>query len=95
MKALQFTRKNQPEVADLPIPQIGDDDVLVAARSVGVCHSDIDLLEDRYIIPVRYPIIPGHEWSGQVVRVGRRVLNSVSTVSVTSMIAPASAVSPR
>jgi L-iditol 2-dehydrogenase len=73
MKALQFTRKNQPEVADLPIPQIGDDEVLVAARAVGVCHSDIDLLEDRYIIPVRYPIIPGHEWSGEVVRVGRRV----------------------
>ncbi|TMQ06220.1 MAG: zinc-binding dehydrogenase [Deltaproteobacteria bacterium] len=73
MKALQFTRKNQPEVAELPVPQIADDEVLVAARSVGVCHSDIDLLEDRYIIPVRYPIIPGHEWSGEVVRVGTRV----------------------
>jgi L-iditol 2-dehydrogenase len=73
MKALQFTRKNQPEVAELPIPRIGDDEVLVAARSVGVCHSDIDLLEDRYIIPVRYPIIPGHEWSGEVVQVGPRV----------------------
>jgi L-iditol 2-dehydrogenase len=73
MKALQFTRKNQPEVAELPIPEIADDEVLVAARSVGVCHSDIDLLEDRYIIPVRYPIIPGHEWSGEVVQVGTRV----------------------
>jgi L-iditol 2-dehydrogenase len=73
MKALQFTRKNQPEVAELPVPRIADDEVLVAARSVGVCHSDIDLLEDRYIIPVRYPIIPGHEWSGEVVQVGNRV----------------------
>jgi L-iditol 2-dehydrogenase len=73
MKALQFTRKDQPEVAELPIPDIADDEVLVAARSVGVCHSDIDLLADRYIIPVRYPIIPGHEWSGQVARVGARV----------------------
>jgi L-iditol 2-dehydrogenase len=73
MKALQFTRKNQPEVAELPIPRIADDEVLVAARAVGVCHSDIDLLEDRYIIPVRYPIIPGHEWSGEIVQVGSRV----------------------
>jgi L-iditol 2-dehydrogenase len=72
MKALQFTRKNHPEVAELAIPKIADDEVLVAARSVGVCHSDIDLLEDRYIIPVRYPIIPGHEWSGEVVQVGAR-----------------------
>lgn len=73
MKALQFTQRNRPEVVELPIPEISDDEVLVAARSVGVCHSDIDLLEDRYIIPVRYPIIPGHEWSGEVIRVGARV----------------------
>lgn len=73
MKALQFTRKDQPELAELPIPRIADDEVLVAARSVGVCHSDIDLLQDRYIIPVRYPIIPGHEWSGEIVQVGKRV----------------------
>lgn len=73
MKALRFTRPDRPEVAELPIPEIADDEVLVAARSVGVCHSDIDLLGGRYIIPVRYPIIPGHEWSGEVVRVGARV----------------------
>jgi L-iditol 2-dehydrogenase len=73
MKALRFTRPDQPEVADLPIPEIADDEVLVAARSVGVCHSDIDLLTGRYIIPVRYPIIPGHEWAGEVARVGARV----------------------
>jgi len=47
--------------------------VLVAARSVGVCHSDIDLLEGRYIIPFSYPLIPGHEWSGEVVAVGKKV----------------------
>jgi L-iditol 2-dehydrogenase len=73
MKALRFTQPDQPEVADLPIPEIADDEVLVAARSVGVCHSDIDLLEGRYIIPVRYPIIPGHEWAGEVAKVGARV----------------------
>src|ERR1044071_221540 len=73
MKALQFTQQGRPKVAELPIPEIADDEVLVAARSVGICHSDIDLLEGRYIIPIRYPIIPGHEWSGEVARVGARV----------------------
>ncbi|HET9841205.1 MAG TPA: zinc-binding dehydrogenase [Nocardioides sp.] len=61
----------------MPIPQIAEDEVLVAARSVGVCHSDIDLLEGRYIIPFSYPLIPGHEWSGEVVKVGNKV-NAVS-----------------
>lgn len=73
MKALRFTNPNRPELAELPIPEIADDEVLVAARSVGVCHSDIDPLEGRYIIPIRYPIIPGHEWAGEVARVGARV----------------------
>jgi L-iditol 2-dehydrogenase len=73
MKALQYEKQGVALVAQLEIPQIADDEVLVAARSVGVCHSDIDLLDGRYIIPFQYPLIPGHEWSGEVVKVGNKV----------------------
>jgi L-iditol 2-dehydrogenase len=73
MKALQYRERGVAAVTELPTPQIADDEVLVAARSVGVCHSDIDLLEGRYIIPFSYPLIPGHEWSGEVVAVGKKV----------------------
>jgi len=73
MRALRYAGPGRAEVVDLPVPAIADDEVLVAARSVGVCHSDIELLEGRYIIPFSYPQIPGHEWSGQVARVGRSV----------------------
>ncbi len=72
MKALQYQEQGVATVAELATPQIADDEVLVAARSVGVCHSDIDLLEGRYIIPFSYPLIPGHEWSGEVVAVGEK-----------------------
>jgi len=73
MKALRYVSIDTPQVDELAIPEIGDDEVLVAARSVGVCHSDIELLEGRYIIPFQYPIIPGHEWSGEVMAVGSKV----------------------
>jgi L-iditol 2-dehydrogenase len=73
MKALQFTAQDTAEIVDAPTPTIADDEVLVAARRVGVCHSDIELLEGRYIIPFSYPIIPGHEWSGEVAAVGAKV----------------------
>lgn len=73
MKALRFVAENKAEVADLDIPAIAADEVLIAARSVGVCHSDIELFEGRYIIPFEYPIIPGHEWSGEVAKVGADV----------------------
>jgi L-iditol 2-dehydrogenase len=73
MRALQFVDKEVAEVRDLPIPSIADDEVLIASRRVGVCHSDIELLEGRYIIPFEYPVIPGHEWSGEVAAVGSAV----------------------
>ena len=73
MRALQYAEKGVARVTELPVPQIAEDEVLVAARAVGVCHSDIDLLEGRYIIPFAYPLIPGHEWSGEVAAVGDKV----------------------
>jgi L-iditol 2-dehydrogenase len=73
MKALVYRSRGEAAVEELAVPDIADDEVLVAARSVGVCHSDIDLLEGRYIIPFSYPLIPGHEWSGEVVRIGSKV----------------------
>jgi L-iditol 2-dehydrogenase len=60
-------------VNEIAIPKIADDEVLLASRSVGICHSDIELLEGRYIIPFNYPIIPGHEWSAEVMEVGSKV----------------------
>jgi L-iditol 2-dehydrogenase len=73
MKAVQFQGVDQLSLAEIDPPKIGADEVLVTLRSVGICHSDFELLEGRYIIPFDYPIIPGHEWAGQVVEVGRDV----------------------
>jgi L-iditol 2-dehydrogenase len=78
VKALQFVGGSTARVADLPVPGIAEDEVLVAARTVGICHSDIDLLEGRYIIPFEYPVVPGHEWAGEVVATGQ----GVSTLAV-------------
>jgi threonine dehydrogenase-like Zn-dependent dehydrogenase len=73
MKALQFIGDNRCQVNDVAVPTIADDEVLLASRSVGICHSDLELLAGRYIIPFDFPVVPGHEWSGEVVRVGSAV----------------------
>jgi L-iditol 2-dehydrogenase len=73
MKALQFIGDNRCQVDDVAVPTIADDEVLLASRSVGICHSDLELLAGRYIIPFDFPVIPGHEWSGEVARVGPAV----------------------
>ena len=74
MKALVFEAPERAVVADIDQPEIGPDEVLVRSHAVGICHSDFELYEGRYIIPVSYPIIPGHEWSGEVAEVGREVV---------------------
>lgn len=63
--------------ARLGVPEPGPDDVLVRSKVVGLCRSDIELLEghldDQLGVP--YPIVPGHEWAGEVVEVGSTVTN--------------------
>ncbi len=73
MRALVFAEAGRAEVGDVRAPEIGADEMLVGLRQVGVCHSDFDLLADNYIIPVRFPVIPGHEWAGEVLEVGPAV----------------------
>jgi threonine dehydrogenase-like Zn-dependent dehydrogenase len=73
MKALQFIGDDRAAVNDVAVPDIGADEVLLASRRVGICHSDIELLHGRYIIPFDYPVIPGHEWAAEIVRVGPAV----------------------
>src|SRR3954471_1652094 len=73
MKALVFEAPDRAGVVEREAPEIGPDEVLIRSRAVGICHSDFELLEGRYIIPVSYPIVPGHEWSGEVVEVGSGV----------------------
>ena len=73
MKALVFEAPNRAAVTEIEEPRIGPDEVLIRSRAVGICHSDFELFEGRYIIPIAYPIIPGHEWAGEVVEVGSAV----------------------
>ena len=73
MKALIFDEPRKPVVTQVQSPRIDDNEVLIRSRCVGICHSDYELLAGQYIIPISYPVIPGHEWVGEVVEAGRNV----------------------
>lgn len=73
MKAVEFRAPGSIAVVEAAPPLIGPDEVLVRSRRVGICHSDLELLDGRYILPFSYPITPGHEWVGEVVEVGANV----------------------
>lgn len=77
MKAYVFEKENVAVLKDIPKWECGDDDVLVKVKACGICHSDYELLEGKYIVPFTYPCVPGHEWSGEVVEAGKNVSNFV------------------
>ena len=54
--------------------ETGPNDVLIAIRYAGICHSDIHLVRGDWG-PVTYPQVVGHEIAGEVVEVGSEVTN--------------------
>lgn len=73
MKAVVFYEPNRFAVEECPMPGVGESDVLVKVHSAGICGTDIHILHGEHI--VRYPVIPGHEFSGEVVETGSQVRN--------------------
>ena len=53
-------------------PKLGGNDVRVAVTHCGVCHTDIQAIDDYYGI-TPFPFVPGHEIVGFISEVGRQV----------------------
>ncbi len=79
MKAIVFERKEIVLYKDVEDPEIGDDEVLIKVKYCGLCGTDLaSYLGDMPYISAgkqKYPFIPGHEWSGQVIKTGKIVMN--------------------
>jgi propanol-preferring alcohol dehydrogenase len=73
MKAVRMIEVNQPlQMQDIPIPTIGEEDILVCVRAVGICHSDVHYRGG--VSPVRpLPMTLGHEIAGVVEKIGDKV----------------------
>lgn len=57
-------------IREVPVPEIGGDDILVKVDACGICGSDIRIISTGNR-RVRYPQIIGHEIAGTVVKVGK------------------------
>jgi 2-desacetyl-2-hydroxyethyl bacteriochlorophyllide A dehydrogenase len=74
MKAIVIESPGQVRLTEVALPTPGPGEVLIRSRAVGICGSDVELYQG--IRPegfYRYPLVPGHEWSGEVAAIGERV----------------------
>ena len=73
MKALVCLEPNKYELrTDIPIPEIGQGEVLCKVESVAICGTDLGIIAGKFypMWPPEWPFIIGHEWSGTVDKVG-------------------------
>ena len=74
MRAVRVEGPGAVRVVDVEAPAPGSGEVVVDVAFAGICGSDVELVAGRRPAEfVRYPVVPGHEWSGVVAEVGEGV----------------------
>jgi 2-desacetyl-2-hydroxyethyl bacteriochlorophyllide A dehydrogenase len=71
MKAAVISGIDQIRIENFEDPTPGDRDVIVKVAAVGICGTDLHILEGEFAPTL--PIIPGHEMAGEVVALGAKV----------------------
>jgi L-iditol 2-dehydrogenase len=75
MRAIVVERPEAVSLTEVATPTPGSGEARVRSVVSGVCRTDLDIvtgaLDSRW---VRFPVVPGHEWSGVVDAVGEGVI---------------------
>jgi 2-desacetyl-2-hydroxyethyl bacteriochlorophyllide A dehydrogenase len=77
MKAIRVYGPKDVRFEEVPVPTPGPDDLLIRVQTAGLCGTDLEVYDGTmfYITNgmTKLPFIPGHEWSGEVVKLGADV----------------------
>jgi D-arabinose 1-dehydrogenase-like Zn-dependent alcohol dehydrogenase len=74
MKAILIREPPTFELTTIADPRCGPGQVVIGTAYCGICGMDLEIL--RGSVPVgfaRYPVVPGHEWTGVVEAIGSGV----------------------
>ncbi|GAB2612434.1 alcohol dehydrogenase [Paractinoplanes abujensis] len=71
MKAAVVVTPGTIAVEDVPDPTPGPTDVVVKPAAVGICGTDLHIMDGEFA--PAFPIVPGHEFAGEIVAVGSAV----------------------
>ncbi|MGW3739992.1 zinc-dependent alcohol dehydrogenase [Streptomyces sp. NPDC005146] len=70
-RSVTIERPGEHRLTSGPVPEPGPGEVRVRVAAAGICMSDREVYDGhRDPTYVRYPVVPGHEWSGVVDALG-------------------------
>jgi len=70
MKAAVFEKPGTIKVKDVPVPPIAAHEVLIKVKNTGICGTDWSIYNGWYSAD-KLPMIPGHEFSGVIAKIGK------------------------
>ncbi|HEC87898.1 MAG TPA: alcohol dehydrogenase [Thermoplasmata archaeon] len=73
MKVAMYYNNNDVRIEEMPVPDIGEEEILVKVKASGICGSDV---MEWYRLK-KAPLVLGHEITGEIVKVGNKVKNFV------------------
>ena len=71
MRTLVIEKPGDASVVERPVPSAGPGEVVVRVHACGICGTNVHIFKGEYLGP--YPVVPGHEFAGEVVEVGADV----------------------
>ena len=71
MKAVVFSQPETINVDTVPDPTCAPDEVVIKVSSSGICGTDVHIYHNEYMSD--FPLIPGHEVTGEIVEIGQTV----------------------
>ena len=70
-KVAMLTKLGHFDIQQYPIPELGDDDILVKVEGCGICGTDAhEFKNDPFSL---IPVVLGHEGTGEIVKMGKNV----------------------
>jgi threonine dehydrogenase-like Zn-dependent dehydrogenase len=71
MKAAVVEKPGRLVIKQVPVPSIDEGEVLIRVKYTGICGTDWSIFTGKYSAD-KLPLIPGHEFSGTIAKVGKR-----------------------
>ena len=72
-RVAMLTKLEHYDIKEFPIPEVGDDDILVKVEGCGICGTDAhEFKRDPFGL---IPVALGHEGTGEVVKVGKNEIH--------------------
>lgn len=71
MKAIRWLGPKHLELKEIPVPECGDEDILIEVKAAGICGADLHWLSGSF--HADHEVTLGHEFAGQIIEIGKHV----------------------